>query len=139
MRSPFPSGIRCVSLESAFNTCCPPSKGQVTATPRFSSCGADARPPSPDAMAILFIYRSKRALERGLLVRYDEEMSGEKENESVNQESYRPVEQSRTGKGERRAEVHRIAHISVRPAYHQAPRRVERSWSAFPDRHEGEY
>ena len=97
-----------------------------------------AWPPSMDLAAIGFVVGAEGTAESGLLVGQHEEVGGDEEEAGISEKWPRPIEESGAGEGESSADVHGIAHETVRAANYQVARRIEGHGSAFADGCESE-
>lgn len=95
-------------------------------------------PPSSYVPTVRFVLPVEGSPERWLLIQHDEQMSDEKEQASIAEESERLIKERGTGEGESSADVHGIPHSPVRALDHEPARRVKRRRRPSADQGERE-
>src|SRR5439155_6693259 len=97
-----------------------------------------ARQPPVHARPIGLVVRTEEAAQRGLLVRYHEQVRAPAKEEHVTEERHRVVDDGRAAQRQNCTDVHRVPDEVVWPPHNQLARRVEGRGCALADNDECE-
>jgi hypothetical protein len=92
-----------------------------------------ARQPPPHPRSIRLIVSTKQARQRRLFIPHDEEVRGQKKQSCVAEQRERAIKERGAAEGQRRSDIHRIAHVPVGTLDYQLAGRIERRGGSATD------